>query len=133
MRASGTHTLKRNQARLDDFRLGGLQPARFNQGFSRQHLKSDLPLQRLRVQGAPNIETDSTGCPVLAVPLTPVGFTLSNLGSRQERARGWQVATVSLFVASTVPLQWGSLFSLAIRNSGRKDYRRRPRGSRAMA
>ncbi len=32
-RASGTHTLKRNQARLDDFRLGGLQPARFNQRF----------------------------------------------------------------------------------------------------
>jgi hypothetical protein len=33
VRASGTHTLKRNQARLDDFRLAGLQPARFNQRF----------------------------------------------------------------------------------------------------
>jgi hypothetical protein len=34
VRASGTHTLKRNQARRDDSRLASLQPARFNQRFS---------------------------------------------------------------------------------------------------
>ena len=43
VRASRTHTFSRTQARLDDSRLGGLQPARFNQPFAGRRSEVCVP------------------------------------------------------------------------------------------